>query len=114
MEANEKLVGPDLRSLTNRSRDGLLSAILDPSQTIDPKYLSYAFVLRNGETLSGVVAEEGANSVTIADANGKTRTILRASLEIVKRSSKSIMPEGFETKISPREMSDLIAYVREL
>ena len=114
LDRNEMPVGPDLRSLTNRSRAALLTSILDPSQTIEPKYFNYSIVLKNGEVLGGVVTEETENSLTIVDSNGKGREVERRSIEFAKRSDKSMMPEGFESKITPRQMSDLLAYLRDL
>ena len=107
-------VGPDLRSLTNRSRVALLSSILDPSQSIEPKYANYSIVLLNGEVLNGVIADESDSSLTLVDSEGKRREVLRNSIELTKRTQKSLMPEGFETKITPSQMSDLIAFLREL
>ena len=114
IDRQRKLVGPDLRSLTQRSRDSLLSSILAPSRAVEPKYVSYSVVLKNGETLSGVIAEEGEGSVTLVDSTGKSRTILRSSIELAKRSPQSMMPAGFETKISPTEMSHLLAFLQDL
>ena len=107
-------MGPDLRSLTNRSRTALLSSILDPSQSIEPKFANYSVVLQNGEVLGGVIVTESESSLTLLDSEGKRREILRNSIELTKRTQKSLMPEGFETKITPPQMSDLIAFLREL
>ena len=114
LDRDKTPVGPDLRSLTNRSRTALLSSILDPSQSIEPKFANYSVVLQNGEVLGGVIVTESESSLTLLDSEGKRREILRNSIELTKRTQKSLMPEGFETKITPAKMSDLIAFLREL
>ncbi|MCA9212208.1 MAG: c-type cytochrome, partial [Planctomycetales bacterium] len=114
LDKQERIVGPDLRSLTNRSYQYLLTSILDPNQNIEPKYVSYSFELKNGQVLSGLISSEGSSSLTTLNSEGRSQTVLRSSIESVNRSTVSIMPEGFETKISPAEMSDLIEFIREL
>ena len=39
--APDKQLGPDLRSITDRSGKGLLASIIDPSRQVDPKYTAY-------------------------------------------------------------------------
>lgn len=107
-------VGPDVRSLTNRSKQALLTAILTPDVNVDPKFFSYSVVLKNGESLVGIITSEAENSVTLRDATGMSRTVLRSAIEFVQRSKKSLMPGGFEQKLSPRQMADLLAFVQDL
>ena len=107
-------IGPDLRSLTNRSPQALLSAILDPSQSVEPRYLNYNIVLQSGEVLVGVVTAENANSIEVANADGKRRVILRDSIDVIQRSELSAMPAGFETKLTPLDMAHLFAFIGEL
>ena len=114
LDKNQKPVGPDLRALTDRSRTTLLTSILDPSQTIEPKYTNYSIVLKNGVVLGGVVTEESENALTLVDSNGNRQEILRSSIDLAQRSEKSMMPEGFESKINARQMSNLLAYLRDL
>jgi hypothetical protein len=37
--------------------------------------------------------------------------VLRANVEAVTGTGKSLMPEGLEGRITPQEMADLIAYI---
>jgi putative heme-binding domain-containing protein len=114
IDKTQQLVGPDLRALTKRSPRALLSAILDPSQTIDPRYQNYNVILQSGEVLVGLVGTENANSIEIVDAEGKRRVILRDSIDLIQRAPLSLMPVGFEQKITPPQMNDLIAFLMEL
>jgi putative heme-binding domain-containing protein len=113
-EHAETLIGPDLRTLSNRSPEFLLTAILDPSQAVEPRYVNYTLLLQSGELLVGVVKSEDSTSIQLANSEGKQRTILRSSIEELKPANVSLMPEGFETKISPDEMSHLLAYLDTL
>ena len=110
----DKQLGPDLRSLTSRSPQSLLTAILDPSQTIDPRYVVYAMVLEDGSVRSGLIKGEDASSITLSVQSGHRQVILRKSIEQMARARVSFMPDGFEMAIKPKQMADLIAYIREL
>jgi putative heme-binding domain-containing protein len=114
LDTDQVPVGPDLRSLTDRSSAALLTAILDPSRSIEPRYLSYNIELRTGEILDGVVVREDSNSITVANADGTRRAVLRDAIDAIERSNVSIMPVGFETKMKPRDVADVIAFVNQL
>jgi len=47
-----------------------------------------------------------------AIADGKQEVILRENIAEIKATGLSLMPEGFEKKITAREMADLIAFLR--
>ena len=114
LEADQLPVGPDLRGLTDRSSAALLTAILDPSRSIEPRFLSYNIELQTGEILVGVVVREDSNSITIANTDGNRRGVLRETIDTIERSRLSIMPVGFETKMKPQDVADVIAFVNEL
>src|SRR5207244_5045125 len=89
-------VGPDLASVGDKSPEGLLTAILDPNRAVEARYLNYMAVTKNGLTMTGVLASETGNSVTLLGADGKQQVILRTDLEELVSSNKSVMPEGLD------------------
>lgn len=107
-------VGPDLRAVTDRSDIALLQSILNPNRTIEPKYANYQLALKNGVTLTGVVSRDDHHSIVLHDASGKQHQVPREAIEVVHRSTISLMPEGLEAKITPTEMADLIAFLQAL
>ena len=62
-------------------------------------------------TYSGVIAAETATSLTLRRGEGAQDTILRGQVEELASTGMSLMPEGFEKRISKPEMADLIAFV---
>jgi putative membrane-bound dehydrogenase-like protein len=106
-----KDIGPDLRSVTDRSPGGLLTAILDPNHDIDPKYYAYLAVLNSGETLMGVLTSETATAVTILGMDANPRTVLRQDLQSLRSTGRSLMIEGLEAAINKQDMADLIRYL---
>jgi putative membrane-bound dehydrogenase-like protein len=105
-------VGPNLASVLNHSPEKLLTNILDPNVDIQPGYHSFTCLLETGEVLVGVLSGESTHSLTLTQANGVVRTILRSEIDALKNSGISLMPEGLEEKISPDAMADLLAFLR--
>lgn len=106
------VVGPDLKSLTDKSPAAMLVAMLDPNRAVESKYISYTAVTTDGRTFSGLLAAESGNSITLKEAKGKEHVILRTDLEVLVSSSKSTMPEGLEKGLKPQDIADVIAHVR--
>ena len=108
-------VGADSLSLTDRSQEGLLVAILDPNRSVTPRYSEYTVITVDGRVLSGILANESGNSLTLLDAHGKRHVLLRRDVEELSSSGNSLMPVGMEKMFTrPSDLNDLIAYLRSL
>jgi putative heme-binding domain-containing protein len=105
-------VGPDLTALTDKSPEFLLTSIIDPNRAVEARYANYVADTKSGETLSGVLASETGNSVTLLGADGKSHVLLRGDLKSLRGTGTSLMPEGLETGLAPSDLADLIAFVR--
>jgi putative membrane-bound dehydrogenase-like protein len=108
-EGNE--VGPDLSTLTDRSPEALLVAILDPNRAVETKYADFTVHTIDGRVLNGLVASESASAVTLRRQEGKEDTLLRSEIEAMASSGRSLMPEGLENDLKPQDLADLIAYL---
>jgi putative heme-binding domain-containing protein len=104
-------VGADLVALTDKSPKSLLTAILDPNQAVEAKFVEYQAVTSAGLTYRGMLATETGAAITLIAADGKRHDIVRAELEVLRSTGKSLMPEGLEKDLSPKDMADVIAYV---
>lgn len=107
------VVGPDLSSTTQRTDEMLVSDVLDPSNQITVGYNNYTVVTEDGKIFTGVLAAETATSVTLRREQGAEDTILRKDIEEMAASTISMMPENLEKEVSPQDVADLIAYLRE-
>jgi putative heme-binding domain-containing protein len=105
-------VGPNLASVQRRTPEELLLHIIDPNREVAPDYLEYAVSLDDGRVLTGLVVAESAGSLTLRRPGGAEDTVLRTSIEDVAGTGKSLMPEGLESRVSPQEMADVIAFLR--
>jgi putative membrane-bound dehydrogenase-like protein len=107
-----KGLGPDLAALADKSADYLLVNILDPNRAVEARYLSYTASTTDGRTRVGFLSAESATSITLVGTDGQEHAILRADLESLTGSGKSVMPEGLEKDVSIDQMADLLAFLR--
>ncbi|MEQ9411797.1 MAG: c-type cytochrome [Fuerstiella sp.] len=105
-------IGPNLRSLSDRRPSSLLTSILDPSASVDGKFVTYIAVTDDGRTFAGMIASETGNSLTLVEQENKKRVILRTQLEEIRSTGKSLMPEGLEKNMTPQDFADVISYIR--
>jgi putative membrane-bound dehydrogenase-like protein len=107
-------VGPNLVAvLGGKSTDDLIAAVLDPNREVDQRYLNYQLNTTDGRTLTGIIAADAPNAVTLRRADGTEDTIRRSDIESLRSTGLSLMPEGVEKTIPPRDMADLFAFLRE-
>ncbi|MFT5299588.1 MAG: putative membrane-bound dehydrogenase-like protein [Mariniblastus sp.] len=106
-------VGPQLASITNKTKEALLTSILDPSAAVDAKYFSYSILTDDGRFLTGMLETETGSSLTLLAAEGKRETVLRRDIDELRASNKSLMPTGLEQELKPQDLADLIQFVRE-
>jgi putative membrane-bound dehydrogenase-like protein len=107
-------VGPNLLAVaTGKSTDDLLTAVLDPNREVDQRYLNYQVNTTDGRTLTGIIAGDAPNAVTLRRADGTEDTVRRTDIESLRSTGLSLMPEGLEKTIPPQDMADLFAYLRE-
>ncbi len=105
-------VGPDLAPLADKPVDYLLTAILDPNAIIEPRFIQYNIETKDERSLSGVIKNETATSLTLVQAGGGHEDILRSQIAEMKASTLSLMPEGLEEGKSPQDFADLIAFLK--
>ncbi len=104
-------IGPDLAALANKSAEYLLAEILDPNRNLDSRYVEYLATTSDGRTFSGLLASETSVGITLLKADGKESALLRADLEELTSSGRSLMPEGLEKDLPPASLADLLAYL---
>ncbi|MFO0954744.1 MAG: HEAT repeat domain-containing protein [Isosphaeraceae bacterium] len=107
-------VGPNLTTVTGRTPEDLLVHILDPNREVAPNFVNYTLETTDGQVLSGLIAEETANAVTLKRAEGATDVVPRKRIEAIVSTGMSVMPEGLEQGQTPQDFADLISYVRSI
>ena len=103
--------GPDFETVQQAGRESALVNIIDPNREVAPRYLSYEIETADGESQSGLIAQETPASIMLRQANGLEMEIPRANITRMRSSGKSLMPEGLAEGLSAEEMSDLLSYI---
>ena len=109
-EGNE--VGPDLGMVGVKPVDWLITAILDPSQTVEARYRAWTITLKSGDALDGIISAETANNIVLRVAGGIEQAVLRSDIATMSPSKLSLMPAGFESALKPQDMADLLSWLR--
>lgn len=104
-------IGPSLAAFKTRGPEAILLNMLDPNREVNPLYVSYVAVLNDGRTLTGMIADETATSITLKRAENACDTITRSEIESLTSTGRSIMPEGMEQQIDRQGVADLLSYL---
>ncbi|MDX1929726.1 MAG: c-type cytochrome [Pirellulaceae bacterium] len=104
-------IGPNLTGMAVHPKHEILMNVLDPSRSVESNFRTYHVLTADGKVINGMLAGESANSIRIINTQGKEELVLRADIEEMNASAKSLMPEGFEASISKQEMADLLTFL---
>lgn len=104
-------VGPDITRNGRNDYAQLLSNVLDPSLVIGAGYQAHTVVTTDGRVLAGLVVEDTPQRLVLKLQGGKTEAIPRDEVEEDSVSPVSLMPEGLERQLTPRELADLFAFL---
>ena len=104
-------IGPDLSGVANRSKEDLLTSILDPSYAIDERYRNHLLETTDGRFFDGILVAETSATVTLR-GEAEDISVLKSTVTELRASEVSLMPEGLEESLSRQELADVIAYLQ--
>jgi putative heme-binding domain-containing protein len=106
-------VGPDLSGINNKTKEELITSILNPSYAIEPRFVDYIITTIDGRMYDGVIANETQSAITLRGGSEEgDATVLRKNVASIRASSVSLMPEGLEDNLGRQGLADVIAYLR--
>jgi putative heme-binding domain-containing protein len=105
-------IGPDLSGINMKSKQELIESILNPSASIESRYINYLVTTKDGRMYDGVLGNETAGAITLRGGAEEDVTILRKNIAEMRASSISLMPEELEKSMSKQDIADVIAYLR--
>ncbi len=105
-------LGPNLETIRDWDADRILLNLFDPHREVTGQYLSYSVLLKDGRTLTGMIAEETATSLTIKQKDLTPQIILHSEIEQVSTSGLSLMPSGMEEVLSLQDTADILELLR--
>ena len=104
-------VGADLNTVYEWPPEKILLNVLDPNREVQPKFLAYVLTTKAGRVLTGMIAGETANGITIRRIDQTSETVPRAEIDEMRSTGQSFMPEGLEKQLDHQAMADLLAYL---
>jgi putative membrane-bound dehydrogenase-like protein len=104
--------GPDLIGELGVAEETLVRHLLLPEERIRPGYETTLIETLGGESVVGLLKDDGATSLNLAQPGGINRIILRKDVTGVRRLGMSLMP-GFGETLSPADVADLLAWLRD-
>ena len=105
-------VGPDLATVRHQPKQVLLTAVLDPSQSLSQGFEAYVIETVQGNTVDGVLGPQTPTSITLRHEEGKQDTIQRKDIKNMYVTNLSAMPADLEKQIDVQQMADLLEYVK--
>jgi putative heme-binding domain-containing protein len=107
--------GPPLSEIGSKyPKEGLLASIVHPSEGIGFGYEGWNIELKDGSSLTGIMASKTADEIELKLAGGTRRAIKQSEIQSKKQLDISLMPEGLYQGLSTQEMADLLEYLSSL
>lgn len=86
-------------------------AITKPDARLQPNQAVVSVLLTNGTAVEGTVRSEDNFSITLQEQDGRFRTFNKRRVASVMHTGHSIMPKDYETRLSRKELDDLVSYL---
>ena len=105
------VVGPELSLIGKQgNRAHLLESILEPDRDLAPQFYTTLLELDDGSVFSGILLRS-SNKDVFRDLLGKERTFEKSDILQRKELKTSMMPTGLVTRLTDRELRDLVAFL---
>ncbi|MCH1507801.1 MAG: c-type cytochrome, partial [Akkermansiaceae bacterium] len=103
-------LGPDLTGSGRADLGYLLENIVDPSAIVPAEYRMTILKLKDGRSLTGVIASSTDRTVTLRSL-AQEATLEKSGIAETSQLPNSIMPAGLLSALTPWQIRDLIAYL---
>lgn len=105
-----KQVGPDLTGSNRKDLSYLLENILDPSSSVADTFRTSIIALEDGRSITGVVLKQTDTILEVQTAENIV-VIDRSDIENLKKTDKSLMPEGLLNDYTDEQKQALLVYL---
>jgi len=104
--------GPKLTEIGSKyAKDGMLKAIVDPSEGISFGYEGWVLKMNDGSETMGIISSKTKTDLELKMPGGSVQKIKLASVKSMEQMKTSMMPSGLHAAMSQQEMADLLAYL---
>ena len=107
--------GPKLSEIGSKlPKEGLLEAIVHPSAGIGFGYEGWELKMKDGSTLSGILASKTETDIDIKFPGGARKQIKTADVQSLTQMKQSMMTEGLYNNMSTQDLANLLEYLSGL
>ena len=107
--------GPGLSEIGDKlPKEGLYTAILEPSQGISFGYEGYYIELKDGSQLTGYILSKNEDEVQVRTYGGLDTTYPRSQIASIEEMDQSLMFDHLERAMSQQDLVDLVEYLTTL
>lgn len=108
-------LGPDLSDIGKKYTKGqILESILEPSKTIDPKYVAYLVETTDGKVQTGLLVDKTEKEVVLKIVGDKELRIPAGKVQTVAPQKGSLMPELLLRDLTAEQAADLVEFLAGL
>ncbi len=112
VHGNGETVGPDLTNLSSfQSHRQVVESLMEPGKVIIAGYQQVIVLTDDGKVTSGVIVEETAGEIHLADAEAKIQVIAQDTIEELVPQETSNMPTDIAKQLDEPQRRDLIAFL---
>jgi putative membrane-bound dehydrogenase-like protein len=107
--------GPKLSEIGSKlPKESLLESILNPSAGIGFGYEGWELKMKDGTTISGIIASKTETDIELKFPGGAKKQIKTADVKMLTQMKQSMMTEGLHDNLSAQDMANLLEYLTEL
>lgn len=105
-------MAPDLTDFgAGMAAETIELAITKPDARLQPNQAVVSVLLTDGTAVEGTARSEDNFSITLQEQDGRFRTFNKQQVASIRHTNHSIMPKDYETKLSRKELDDLVSYL---
>ena len=108
-------LGPELSEIgARRSSPYLRESLVKPGAAVPENFKVVTVVTTGGRTVRGMRVNEDTFSIQLRDAGGRFHSFRKSELSKIDRENNASLMPSYESKFTPAELDDLIAYLASL
>jgi putative heme-binding domain-containing protein len=106
-------IGPDLTPYQRDDLGTLLISIVDPDAEIREGFENVIVATTDGRTIGGFLTDQNAATIALRGFDGAEISLRRSEITSLTPTGHSLMPPGILDPLSPQQIRDLFAYLRQ-
>jgi putative heme-binding domain-containing protein len=105
-------MAPDLTDFgAGMKAEAIELAITKPDTRLEANQAVVSVLLLDGTTIEGTARAEDNFTITLQEQDGRFRTFSKQRLASIRHTGHSAMPKDYETRLSRKELDDLVSYL---